>query len=368
MYTGDASGRKKNVFVILGIVIALVVGLSVAAFFGVNYWHDHNTNGLTTESFTLKYENPTDQKYYIVLDNWDTITVEPFSACDNLDYTHKRDQISFHWQMLDENQKVIADTTVSESEITEWFTERNWDDQYNHENTIILNPSLSDFVYWTMWFGVDQDEYVEEVSISDSVYVIDGEILSSAFIFDPRDPNYITELEYARPFSDLERNEFLISDRDFMVLYSNIYSESGYQKRFNRYRNALIDLFNASRAKILTFDEQTNDQIELVNRLDSLIPQPVTNETEPREFVEVINLVRYEEDFFRPLAISEYDAVTDSADLILKRSYSSESTTTVYPALQYFTYWVERDGFWDDQPVRRIQSDYAREEDGSASY
>ena len=126
---------------IVGVVVILI-----ASFGYIAYQRSSGAGSLVNEyDFQLAYENPTDNTYYIVLDEWDTIKVEPYTTTDDLDYTHRRDRTEFHWQMFTEDMSLIADTTVSKNEMESWADDRNYD-SWGY-NTVLFNPSRTEYVY-----------------------------------------------------------------------------------------------------------------------------------------------------------------------------------------------------------------------------
>ncbi|HTF05921.1 MAG TPA: hypothetical protein VK826_17955, partial [Bacteroidia bacterium] len=362
----EAPKKKRNTTLIVVLVVAILAILAGAAIPTLTYMHDHNESGLTTSNFTLAYENPTDKEFVIILDDWDTIKVAPYSASENLEYTIRRDQQTLHWKMLDASGKTIADTTVEKDAITSWFYDNGWADKYD-EGKILLNPSRSQFVTYTVWLLEDGKDYAQDVVIGDSTYSVDAIVTTSAFIFDVRTPDEITSLDGSNPYGSLERNQYLVSARDFMVLYKNLSGNDGPIAKFRAYKDHLDELVALSRAELLSSSNTSYQDEQKVDELDNLIPY-VTASTVPRDFVPAIDYVRAHTTFFSDLNYKQYKIVDDSADTVLKNAYGVKPRPESFPALHYLSFSVERNGLMGDEAHRKIDYELDRDEEGGGIY
>ena len=358
----EAPKKKRNTTLIVVLTVAILAILAGAAIPTITYMHDHNENGLTTPEFTLAFENPTDKEFVIILDEWDTIQVAPYSASENLKYSIRRDQHTFHWKMLDASGKTIADTTLEKDAITTWFNDNGWADKYD-QGTILLNPSRSEFVTYTVWLLEDGKEYAQDVIIGDSTYFVDAMVTTAAFIFDVRDPDEITSLDGSNPYGSPERNQYLVSARDFMVLYKNLSGNDGPIAKFRAYKDHLDELVALSRAELAATSGTSYQDEQKVDELDNLIPY-VTSSTVPRDFVPAIDYVRSHTSFFSDLNYKQYKIVDDSADTVLKNAYGAKPRPEPFPALHYLSFSIERNGFMADEPNRKITYEQDRDEQG----
>ncbi len=366
-YTSGVPKKKRNVGVIIAIIFGAIIVLLVGGLFAFSYLRSSSDSKLKSADFNLAFQNPTENEFRIVLDDWDTIQVAAFSASTDIAYTYREAQTSFHWKILDSKNKIIADTTLTNDEIQDYFQLDGREEWDYTKRTILLNPSQSDFIFWTIWYGEEGND-TTLITVGDSTFLVDAYVVSSAFIFDARESTYKTDLENASRFSELDKNQFLLSTLDFAVLYDNLFSGENFTSRFNNYRNTLIELFNSSRLVVLAQSNQSNDEIDKLNMLESLIPPSINAETRAGDFVAAIEYVRTESDLFKRLSEDNCDLVLDSADVILKQSYVSTSRLLPFAPLHFVNYYIERNGFWNDEPKREILMQWDRNEQGGRTY
>lgn len=357
---------KSNAGLIAGIiigVIVLVVGGAVALFVAKN-----NATGLTTSSFHLAYDNPTESTYFIILDDWDTIKVAPHTSSDNLDYTFSDDLQNFHWQMTTEDGTVIADTTLSRADVEAWHNDRTL---YNYGNSLIVfNPSRSEFVYYTAWTGDEGSDYMDDIKVGDSTYFADAYITTEAFIFDQRDPDYLKALGEPGAYDSYEQTQFLVSAADFPALFSRMSGTNRPNDIFNNYRNQLLDLFTYAREEVMSNNAYDSDDVITLYDLDSVTPGPIDEYTEARDFVPAIDFVKANSRLFKATAPDQYNYIIDSADVVLKHAYVEQPRNeNSYPEMKVVTYLVYHDGFFNDEPRREISYEYDRDpESGGNEY
>jgi len=359
--------KKSRAGLIAGIIIGVVV-LVIGGVIVLVMAKNNGGGGLTTSSFNLAYENPTENTYYIILDEWDTIKVDPYTSSDNLDYTFRRDLTQFHWKMTTQDGKVIADTTVSRNDVEQWQSERT---AYSYINSLIIfNPSRTEFVYYTAWYDEEGTDYMDDFKVGDSTYYADAYVVNDAFIFDQRDPEYITELSEAKTHSAVEQNQFLVSAADFAVLYKKLNGENSHQDLFENYRDELKDLFTYAREEVMANNAYDADDVIVLYDLDSVTPAYVDENTTPNDFVPAIDFVKKHAKLFKATAPDQYNYIIDSADAVLKHSYTVITRgENPYPEMKFVSYTVFRDGLFDDEPRREVSYTYDRDlETGGISY
>lgn len=366
-YTSGVPKKTRNVGVIIAIIFGALVVILVGGLFAFSYLRSNSDTKLKSADFNLAFQNPTENEFRIVLDDWDTIQVAAFSASTDIAYTYREAQTSFHWKILDSKNKVVADTTLTHDEIQDYFQLDGREEWDYTKRTILLNPSQSDFIFWTIWYGEEGND-TTLITVGDSTFLVDAYVVSSPFIFDARESTYKTDLENASRFSELDKNQFLLSTLDFAVLYDNLFSGENFTSRFNNYRNTLIELFNSSRLVVLAQSNQSNDEIDKLNMLESLIPPSINAETRGTDFKDVIEYVRTEEELFNRLSEDNYNLVLDSADLILKQSYTSTSRQKPFAPLHFTDYYISRNGIWSDEPKREILTSWDRNAEGGRTY
>lgn len=350
--------KKSNARLIAGIIIGvvvLVVGVGIALLVAKN-----NATGLTSSMFHLAYDNPTDNTYYIILDEWDTIKVAPHTSSENLDYTYSEDLQNFHWQMTTEDGKVIADTTVSRDEIERWEMDRLA--YSSHNSLIIFNPSLSEFVYYTSWYDDEGTDYMDTLKIGDNKYFADAYITTNAFIFDQRDPEYMKSLSEASSYDSYEEAQFLVSAADFPALYARKNGANGPNDIFNNYRDQLLDLFTYAREEVMSNNAYDADDVVTLYDLDSVTPGPIDEYTQPGDFIPAIDFVKANSKLFKATAPEQYYYIIDSADVVLKHSYVEKPRNeSGYPEMHMVSYNVYHDGFFNDEPRREVSYEYDRD-------
>jgi hypothetical protein len=359
--------KKSRAGLIAGIIIGVVV-LVIGSVIAIVVTKKNGGGGLTSSSFHLGYENPTDNTYYLILDEWDTIKVDPHTSSDNLDYTFRKDLKQFHWQMTTEDGKVIADTSLSRSDVEEWDSNRS---AYTYINSLIIfNPSRTEFVYYTAWYDEEGTDYMDYFKVGDSTFYADAYVVNDAFIFDQRDPEYITALSDAKTHSTEEQNQFLVNAGDFAVLYKKLNSSSSQNDLFENYRNELLDLFTYAREEVMANNAYDADDVIILYDLDSMTPGPVDEYTTPNDFVSSIEFVKDHARLFKATAPDQYNYIIDSADVLLKHSYTVIARDeNQYPEMKFISYSVFRDGLFDDEPRRETLYSYDRDlETGGISY
>jgi hypothetical protein len=357
----DDQPKRNNTAVVIAIVIAVAaLGAGAAIFLagtGVGA-------SMTKSEFILQYQNPTDGSYLIVLDDWDTIKVEPHTASVNLEYAFDQNADTLHWKMLEENGAVVADTFILKAEILDWQTTEQ-SRPYSSSPTILLNPSRSEFVFWTVWYNDSGSDEISEMKVGDSTYFIDATTTRNPFIFDTRNPEFATKLELAEGTSDDEQAQFLISVNDLPALYAKIYSSDRQYEMLRNYRNSLQSLFTEAHDVIMEESRYTPEDVSKVYVLDSLTPAYVDGSTGPLDFREAISYLAEEQTLFKSAAPARYRAVMDSANIVLNAI--AEQPQVVYPALRYVGYVVSL-GSSFGTPNRQIGYETARDPKDGAYY
>lgn len=365
-YIQDQPKNKNRTGLILGIIFGVVALFGAAGWF--IFAKASAARELTTSDFKLAYENPTDESYLIILDGWDSIKVEPRSASTDLDYTIRTDQDTFRWRMETVNGNVIADTMIERIEVESWYYDQ-LSKGYAKTPTIVFNPSKTEFVFWTLWYGEEGIDYCEDMVIGDSTYWIDAYMVNNAIIFDDRDPDAATDLGDAKKYSSEDQAQFLVNVKDFAILYERIYSDANDQLDiFNDYRNSLIELYNAANEMSQTDGNLTYNEEKILNDFDATIPPTIDENTVPRDFVDAIDYVQTEPDFFTEADANKYEAVVDSADIILKHAYVEEPRTAFFSDMHYVSYLVKHEGFWNNIPMRSVSYTMDRDPDGEVAY
>lgn len=351
----DAPKKSNTTVIVVAIIIAVVVLLGGFIAFAVS--SKNGGGALTSSSFALAYENPTDNTYYIILDDWDTIKVEPHTASNELDYTFRKDLENFHWVMTTEGGDVIADTTVSRRDVEQWQNDRT---SYTYINSLIIfNPSRSEFVYYTAWYDDIGIDYMDSVAIGDTTYFADAYSTTAAFIFDERDPEYIKELSEASNYGS-DQNQFLVSAADFAVLFQKLNGNTQYEV-FENYREQLLELYTVANDEIMANNKYDADDLNTVYDLANVTPAAVSQNTEARDFVPAIDFVKDHTLLFKATAPDQFQYIVDSADVVLKHSYTPQDRNEGYAELRQISYSVIRDGLFDDQPRREIYYEYDRD-------
>ncbi len=358
----DAPKKNNTTVIVTSIIIGVVVLIGGFIAFAVS--SKNGGGALTSSSFVLAYENPTDNTYYIILDDWDTILVSPHTASNELDYTFRQDQVNFHWVMTNENGDVIADTTLVRSDVEMWDYERS---TYSYVNSLIIfNPSRSEFVYFTSWNDEMGNDYMDSIAIGGSTYFADAYITNAAFIFDERDPEYIKELAESS-FDD--QNQYLVSAADFAALFPKVTGNTQYDL-FESYRNMLLEMYDVANAEVMASSDYDANDLQTVYDLGYKIPESVTDVTQARDFIPAIDFVKDHERLFKATAPDEFKYIIDSADVVLNHTYSTvQNTAGGYPELHQISYNVIRGGLFDDEPRREISYEYDRDpQTGTITY
>ncbi len=365
-HVGAPADQKKSpaikiILIIVGVVVVLGASLAYVA-----YQRSAGGAGLVSSEFRLAYDNPTENTYYIVLDEWDTLKVEPYTSSEDLDYMHRRDLTTHHWQMLDEDRKVIADTTVSKEEMEDWESTRTayfWD-----YSTVIFNPSGTQYVYYNSWFDEVGLDYMDDIKVGDSSYYADAYTINSMFIFDGRDPEYQTDLAEATETSTEMQQQFLLNQYDFAALYHKLNNSNGQNDKMEEYQLQLSLLYEVAYAEVLASSAYDVDDMGTCNTLDSLTPSWVDEDTEPRDFIPAIDYVKANASLFRATAREYYDYVIDSADALLKHSYTVQDRPEEFMAMTVISYDVDAEGIFNDEGRREESWTYERDPQTGSYY
>lgn len=367
-HVGAQPEKKKSntTAIVLSIVGVVVLIIGVLAYIG--YQRSNGADSLVTEyDFQLLYENPTENTYFIVLDEMDTIKVEPYTMCDDLDYMHRRGLTDFHWQMYTEDMTLIADTTVSKDEIESWAEARNYE-SWGYSK-IIFNPSRTEFVYYTAWFDEAGLDYMDEFQVGDSTYYADAYVVDDAFIFDERSNEFVTDLSNASDESTLEQNQYLVNAYDFAVLYAKLNNESTQESKMEDYRDELIGLYEDAKSEVLVSSSYDVDDLNVCYALDSLTPGTIDEYSEPRDFIPAIEFVQEHASLFKATAREHYNYVVDSADALLKHSYVEiDRPASTYMEMRSVTYYVTEKGILADKLKREVSYELDRDTDDASYY
>jgi hypothetical protein len=357
--------KKPNTGLILGIVggvVALFIGFGV-----IMYIRTQRSQNLVRSHVTLSYENPTNVSYTIILDGWDSIKVAPYSGSTDIDYTYREDQDTVHWKMVSETGDVTLDTVMQKSDLEAWYNERESKGDYTAN--ILLNPSGSEYVFWTLWYGSAGDDYLDVVELDDSTYFIDAYVVTDPIIYDERNSSYKTDLDDAKQYSSDDEAEFLVNAADFRVLYDRIYLDDEKYDVFNRYRNTLIRLYNAgvdhsNYSSTTDYSEQS-----ILSSFDLKIPSSIDENTTASDFVSAIDYFRSQETYFKGVDRDLYRYADDSATFVLDGDFNdSKETVSEYHEMHYVTYDVDHTGFWNDIPKRSVSYEMDRETSSGAVY
>lgn len=359
----DEQPKRNNTGIVVVILIAVAALIAGAVVFLAN---TSVGASMKKSEFILAYQNPSDAAYWIVLDDWDTIKVEPHTATVNLEYAFDENSDTLHWKMLEENGRVVADTFVLKAAIIDWQTTEQ-SRPYAKTPTILLNPSRSEFVFWTVWYDDSNSDEVRELKIGDSTYFLDATATRNPFIFDTRDPQFATELDMAVASSNDEQAQFLISVNDVPALYAKLYASGQQAEVFTDYQRSLRALFTEVHHAVMENDRYSADDVTKAYVLDSLTPYTIDASTEPRDFLPVINYLREEEALFKSAAPSRYHAVMDSADIVLKHAYAEQPRTS-YPPLRYVSYVVSLGSMLDGKPQRETGYESERNTESGKYY
>lgn len=357
-YTGAPPAKKSNTTMIVVLSIIGVVVILAGTITYVAYQRANGAGSLVSEDFRLAYDNPTENTYYIVLDDWDTIKVEPFTSSDDLDYTHRRDLTDFHWQMFTEDFQTIADTTVSKYDVETWINDRT-SMSWNY-STILFNPSRTQYVYYTAWFDEIGLEYMDDVKVGDSTFFCDAYTVNDAFIFDGREAEFQIDLEDATETSDLDQNQYLVNQYDFAVLYAKLNFEEPQEAAMEDFRNELLDMFTYGKEEVMVNSAYDSDDVLTYYSLDSLTPGEVDEYSEPRDFIPAIEFVEEHASLFRATARSQYDYIVDHADSLLKHSYVEQERPADYMKMTRKSYVVYEEGMLADEPRREVSYEVER--------
>jgi hypothetical protein len=355
------SPALKIILIIVGVVVLLGAGIAYVA-----YQRNEGGASLTSSNFRLAYDNPTENTYYIVLDDWDTIKVEPYTSTEDLDYTHRRDLTVHHWQMLDSDQKIIADTTVTKEEMEEWESERtamSW-----NYSTVIFNPSGTEYVYYNSWFDEIGLDYMDDFTVGDSSYFADAYVVNDKFIFDGRDPEFQTDLDAASTTSDYQQQQFLINRYDFVSLYNKLNSENPQEEIMEEYLYQLQDLYEVAKEEVMYSSSYDADDLLYCYSLDSMTPGWISDDTEPRDFIPAIEFVKEHASLFKATARTQYDYIIDSADVLLKHAYTVTDRPEEFMKMTVISYVVYTEGLFNDEGRREESWTYERNTETGSYY
>lgn len=367
-YAGAPAAPKSNKTAIIVISIIAVVVIAIGSLAYIGYQRSSGAGSLVTEyGFQLAYENPTENTYYLVLDEWDTIKVEPYTSSDDLNYTHRRDRTQFHWQMFTADMNLIADTTVSEDEMESWTSGKNYDSW--GECKVLFNPSRTDYVYYTAWFDEIGIDYMGDFEVGDSTYFADAYVVNEAFIFDERDNEFVTDLASASDESTLEQNQFLVNRYDFVVLYEKLNNNNSLESKLDDYRDELVNLFEFSKEEVMANSEYDVDDVNTCYTLDSLIPGYVDEYSTAHDFLPAIEFVRDHASLFKSTARYEYDYIIDSADAIMEyREPLIDAAAVSYMPMRSISYYVREEGILADEPKREVSYETDRDTENASYY
>ena len=363
-HIGQSQPPKSNTGLIVGILIGVLVimggiGWFIYAKVSAPVYH--------TTYCHLGYQNPTDQTFSIILDDWDTIKVEPYTSSDDLDYHCVEGNPDFHWVMTDSKGTVIMDTTGSISDLDDWYFERT-DEGYGETPTIILNPSRSEFVFWTLWYGDAGDDYCEDTEFGDSTYWVDAYTVTDPVIYDNRNPNFSVELGEVKKYSPDDYADIFVHIDDFHILYHRIYNSAGDELDvFNDFRNSIIELYSAARDDAESDGYTSDEESRILRGLDNLIPPSINENTEATDFSRAVSFIQREEDFFKSADRRKYNAVIDSSEIIMDHQYV-EPEKTPFREMKNYSYSVNLEGFFHDQPRRVVSYVEIRDEDGDMEF
>lgn len=355
------SPALKIILIIVGVVVLLGAGIAYVA-----YQRNEGGASLVSADFRLAYDNPTENTYYIVLDDWDTIKVAPYTSTDDLDYTHRRDLTTHHWQMLDEDQKVIADTTVSKEEMADWESSRT--SMYWNYSTVVFNPSGTQYVYYNHWLYEEGLNYMDDFTVGDSTYFADAYTVNDLFIFDGRDPEFQTDLDAATTTSEDLQQQFLINRYDFAVLYHKLNGENPQEEMMAEYLTQLQDLYEVAKEEVMYNNAYDSDDLLYCYSLDSMTPSWVSDDTEPRDFIPAIEFVKDHSSLFKATAREQYNYVVDSADALLKHAYVVQDRPDQFMEMTVISYTVYSEGLFNDEGRREETWTYERNTETGSYY
>lgn len=355
------SPAVKIILIIVGVVVLLGAGIAYVA-----YQRSEGGASLISADFRLAYDNPTENTYYIVLDDWDTIKVAPYTSTDDLDYTHRRDLATHHWQMLDEDQKVIADTTVSKEEMADWESSRT--SMYWNYSTVVFNPSGTQYVYYNSWFDEEGLNYMDDFQVGDSTYFADAYTVNDLFIFDGRDPEFQTDLDAATTSSEDLQQQFLINQYDFVVLYHKLNGDNPQEEMMEEYLTQLQDLYEVAKEEVMYNNAYDSDDLLYCYSLDSMTPSWVSDDTEPRDFIPAIEFVKDHSSLFKATAREQYNYVVDSADALLKHAYTVTDRPDQFMEMTVISYIVYSEGLFNDEGRREESWTYERNVETGSYY
>lgn len=366
-HVGETQKKSKTTLIVVLSIIGVVV-LLIGSIGYIAYQRSSGAGSLVSEyDFQLAYENPTDNTYYIVLDEWDTIKVEPYTTTDDLDYMHRRDRTEFHWQMFTEDMKLIADTTVSEDEMQSWVDDKNYD-SWGY-NKVLFNPSRTEYVYYTAWFDEIGLDYMDEFYVGDSTYFADAYVVNDAFIFDERDNEFETDLADASDESELQQNQYLVNAYDFATLYNKLNDHSSAQSKMDDYRDELVMLFENSKSEVMVSSDYDVDDLNICYSLDSMTPAEVDEYTQPRDFIPAIDFVKQHASLFKATARDEYNYVVDSAEALMNYvEVASEQPVYTYIPMRAITYLVTDEGILADELKREVSYEMDRSTEDATYY
>lgn len=357
---------KNRTGLVLGIIfgaLALIGGLGWFI-----YMKSEAAKKFTTTDFNLGYDNQTDDSYTIILDDWDTIQVEPWTGSRDIDYTVETVRDTFHWKILTEHGDVVVDTFLMRDDLEEWYYDQQGKG-YSETPTIILNPSRTQYVFWTLWYGSAGDYYCEDTQFGDSTYWVDAYTTTEAVIFDERDPDWAKDLGEAEKYSADDEAEFMLTITEFHNLYHRIFSpDKDELDVFNDYRNSLIELYNETREDALDDGYMDYSEEQKLIDFDATIPPSVTSNTDANDFADAIDYINQHSSFFEDAAYRKYTAVTDSADIILQSGFTAHARNEPFHEMEYITYYVTMEGFWNDEPKRTESYTEHRDRDGDLAY
>jgi hypothetical protein len=355
------SPALKIILIIVGVVVLLGAGIAYVA-----YQRNEGGASLTSSSFRLAYDNPTENTYYIVLDEWDTIKVDPYTSSEDLDYTHRRDLTVHHWQMLDEDYKVIADTTVTKEEMEDWESTRTA--YYWNYSTVIFNPSATQYVYYNSWFDEEGLNYMDDFKVGDSTYFADAYTVNDMFIFDGRDPEFQTDLDAAATESEYEQQQFLLNRYDFVVLYHKLNYNDPQEEMMEEYLVQLQDLYEVAKEEVMYNNAYDSDDLLYCYSLDSMTPSWISDDTEPRDFIPAIEFVKDHSTLFKATAREQYNYIVDSADALLKHSYTVQDRPDEFMNMTVISYSVYKEGMFNDEGRREESWTYERNKETGSYY
>lgn len=316
-----------------------------------------------TSSVGFRFENPSNNSYYLIFDRIDSVKVPPMSMCSHLPYFLTKNQTSIDVGIYDNQFHCLEDTVLNLPALELEFKKNIHDKLYQPSSydpyAILINPSRTNFFSWKVWYGEEGINNLKTIEINNDTLFADAVSTNSFFIFPELNPEFATNVEWLNNKNAIGHVELLVSQQDFLIAYNNLYRQGANEEKLNDFRNKLIRLYNQG----INFnypDLQKANETE--SEFYKLIPPSITSASEGKDFQNVTGLFKKEIGFFNAVNPGLANSIFVESDSILNLSSDDKISMQPLPEMNTIDYGISEHGFWQNIRKRYDEGEWPREQ------